>query len=80
MNILIFSSYYPFPGDLTPEKTTNVVHYFCREWVKNGHRVIVINLDIKFFNQKPVVLNENKNNHQKLTRKVIGNRIQNSYI
>lgn len=50
MDILVFSSYYPFKGDSNPEQITNAVHYFCKEWVKNGNRVIVINLEIKFLN------------------------------
>ncbi|WP_064468877.1 glycosyltransferase family 4 protein [Lederbergia galactosidilytica] len=47
MNILIFTQYYPFTKDLSPEKTTKAVHYFAREWKKDGHRVIVIHNHIQ---------------------------------
>lgn len=40
MNILLLTSNYPAP-DL-PKETTPVVHYFAKEWVSNGHKVIVI--------------------------------------
>lgn len=46
MNILIISHVYPGGG--TPETYTPVVHYFTREWVKMGHRVIVVNLSTYF--------------------------------
>lgn len=41
MNILLLSSVYPSPDDKT-ENTTNVVHYFTKEWGKQGHNVKVI--------------------------------------
>lgn len=46
MNILMISHVYPGGG--TPETYTPVVHYFTREWVKMGHKVIVVNLSSYF--------------------------------
>lgn len=40
-NILLLTSVYP-ASDL-PKETTPVVHYFAREWVKDGYNVLVIN-------------------------------------
>lgn len=37
-----------YPGGGTPETYTPVVHYFTREWVNMGHRVIVVNLSTYF--------------------------------
>lgn len=40
MNILLLSSIYPIPG---PENQgTKVCHFFAKEWVKMGHRVLVV--------------------------------------
>lgn len=44
MNILVVSAIYPEPDEYNIRKDTNVVHYFAREWVKNGHNVIVLHL------------------------------------
>lgn len=41
MNILILTTIYPAP-DINIANNTNVVHYFAREWVKQGHNVCVI--------------------------------------
>ena len=46
MNILVISHVYPGGG--TPQSFTPVVHYFTREWVKQGHKVIVVNLSTYF--------------------------------
>lgn len=46
MNILVISHVYPGGG--TPQSFTPVVHYFAREWVKQGHKVIVVNLSTYF--------------------------------
>lgn len=40
-NILVLSSIYPAP-DIKIANNTNVVHYFAKEWVKQGHKVLVI--------------------------------------
>lgn len=40
-NILLLSTIYPAP-DIKIPNNTNVVHYFAREWVKQGHEVLVI--------------------------------------
>ena len=39
--ILILSTIYP-ALDIKVSNNTNVVHYFAREWVKQGHEVIVV--------------------------------------
>lgn len=41
MKILLLSTIYPAP-DLNIVNNTNVVHYFAKEWVKQGHEVLVI--------------------------------------
>lgn len=40
MRILILTSIYPEPDDIST--TTPVVHYFAKEWIKQGHEVFVI--------------------------------------
>lgn len=40
MNILILTSNYP--ADDIPKQMTSVVHYFAKEWVRKGHRVVVL--------------------------------------
>ena len=37
-----------YPADDIPKGWTPVVHYFTREWVKQGHRVLVVNYQAKF--------------------------------
>ena len=44
MNILLLTTIYPEPSSYGIEGDTNVVHYFAREWVKLGHRVVVLHL------------------------------------
>ena len=56
-NILLISELYPLPSK--ENKSTSVCHYFTREWVKDGHRVVVFHfqpvhlllwhLGVKFF-------------------------------
>lgn len=41
MNILILSTIYTAP-DINIANNTNVVHYFAKEWVRQGHNVLVI--------------------------------------
>ena len=41
MNILVLASEYPYEKDTNADRT-KVVGYFAKEWVKQGHRVIVI--------------------------------------
>ena len=41
MNILLLTSVYPSPIE-KGENVTKVVQYFAQEWVKQGHRVLVI--------------------------------------
>lgn len=41
MNILMLTSIYPQPDD-NDYKTTPTVKYFCEEWARQGHSVIVI--------------------------------------
>jgi glycosyltransferase involved in cell wall biosynthesis len=40
MNILVYTSIYPIKG--TQSGFTPVVRYFCEEWVKQGHNVLVV--------------------------------------
>lgn len=40
-NILVLSTIYPAP-DINIANNTNVVHYFAREWVKQGYDVLVV--------------------------------------
>ena len=47
MNILMLTSVYPQPDDGC-YKTTPTVKHFCEEWVKQGHRVIVVHNSSKF--------------------------------
>lgn len=37
-----------YPGDDIPKGWTPVVHYFAREWAKQGHRVLVVNYQARF--------------------------------
>lgn len=46
MKILVLTSIYP--SDESTKGTTPVVHYFCQEWVKQGHKVVVIHNDNKY--------------------------------
>lgn len=47
MNILMLTSVYPQEDD-KKYKTTPTVQYFCREWVKQGHKVFVIDNGSRF--------------------------------
>ena len=47
-NILMITPLYPSPD--TEKGATPIVHYFTREWVHSGKRVLVINLPTKFPN------------------------------
>lgn len=47
MNILMLTNIYPHPDETTKNRT-KVIAYFTREWVKMGHRVIVIVNSNKF--------------------------------
>lgn len=42
MNLLVLTSIYPQPDDEKNIGVTPVVKYFCEEWVKQGHNVLVI--------------------------------------
>lgn len=46
MKILVFTSIYPIEG--TKKGMTPVVKYFCEDWVKLGHEVVVISSPTKF--------------------------------
>lgn len=41
MNILLISTLYPEPQEYGIVSDTKAVHFFAREWVKMGHRVVV---------------------------------------
>lgn len=45
-NILLLTHIYPGAG--TPDTYTQVVHYFAKEWVKMGYRVLVIHSNAYF--------------------------------
>lgn len=56
MNILILTTLYQEPDDCSDAVTTPVVHNFAKEWVKQGHQVIVIhnyNIFLKIFYMVP---------------------------
>lgn len=46
MNILVLTPIYPSADQ--PRQATPVVHYFTKEWVKAGHRVIVVHIPSNF--------------------------------
>lgn len=46
MNILVISPIYPSVD--APKQVTPVVHYFTREWVKDGHKVQVVHCPSNF--------------------------------
>lgn len=48
MNILIVTQLYPQPDDIGDNKPTKTVEYFAKEWVMEGHRVVVIHCPSKF--------------------------------
>lgn len=49
MNILLLTTIYPEPVSYGIENDTRAVHYFAREWVKMGHRVVVLHLHTNAF-------------------------------
>lgn len=48
MNILVITQLYPQPDDVGDNKPTRTVEYFAKEWVKDGHKVIVAHCPSKF--------------------------------
>lgn len=46
MKILVLTSIYP--NNDSTKGTTPVVHHFCKEWVRQGHEVVVIHNDNKY--------------------------------
>ena len=42
MNILVVSPTYPEPKEYKLKKDTLAVHYFTKQWVKDGHEVLVV--------------------------------------
>ena len=44
MNILVVTQLYPQPDDTGGYKITHTVEYFCKEWVKEGHKIVVIHV------------------------------------
>lgn len=48
MNILIITQLYPQPDDVGDNKPTRTVEYFAKEWVKEGHIVVVAHCPSKF--------------------------------
>ena len=48
MNILLLTRIYPEPDDKDGYKPTRTVEYFAKEWVKAGHKVLVIHCQAKF--------------------------------
>ncbi|MGD9677341.1 MAG: glycosyltransferase [Vulcanibacillus sp.] len=45
MNILVFTIHYPLKN--VDSTATKAVHYFTKEWIKQGHRVVVVHNHIK---------------------------------
>lgn len=48
MNILLVTQIYPEPDDGKGYEATRTVEYFAREWVKAGHKVVVIHCPSRF--------------------------------
>ena len=48
MNILAITQIYPQPDDVGDDRPTSTVEYFGREWVKQGHNVMVIHCPSRF--------------------------------
>lgn len=48
MKILIITQLYPQPDDQGDNKVTKTVQYFAREWVSQGHEVVVVHCSSKF--------------------------------
>lgn len=48
MNILVITQLYPQPDDVGDNKPTRTVEYFAKEWVKDGHKVIVAHCPSRF--------------------------------
>lgn len=48
MNIAIITQMYPQPDDVGGNKVTHTVEYFAKEWVKEGHNVVVFHCSSKF--------------------------------
>lgn len=46
MNILVFTTIYPISG--MKQGFTPIVKYFCEDWVKLGHRVVVVSSPTRF--------------------------------
>ena len=44
MKILVITTFYPEQNRKDLIQDTSVVHYFAKEWVKDGHSVDVIHL------------------------------------
>ncbi len=57
MNILVFTIHYPFKD--VDSTTTKAVHYFTKEWIKQGHRVVVVHNHVTLS-----YLNKNINNRE----------------
>ena len=47
MNILLLTAVYPSPNELKIPQDTKAIHYFAREWKKNGHVVEVLYLYLR---------------------------------
>lgn len=48
MNILVITQLYPQPDDVGDNKPTRTVEYFAKEWVEQGHKVIVVHCPSRF--------------------------------
>lgn len=48
MNILAITQIYPQPDDVGDDRPTSTVEYFGREWIKQGHSVMVIHCPSRF--------------------------------
>lgn len=48
MNILVITQLYPQPDDAGGYKVTHTVEYFCKEWIKEGHKIFVMHVPSKF--------------------------------
>ncbi len=48
MKLLVITQIYPQPDDEGDDKPTRTVEYFAREWVNDGHNVLVIHCPSRF--------------------------------
>ena len=77
MNILAITQIYPQPDDVGDDRPTSTVEYFGREWVKQGHNVMVVHCPSKFpivFYLLPAAIKDKFSNRSNTTTPSIESR------